>query len=114
MQPVDIFVCPTAHITQRYELLKTMPEPGCHAVQNTNPSSHPLIHTLMLQQSQGTLNNDVLEDRSGRNVDGATFCCNDDDRTLESDSSSEVDRSSDGQVIELDDLWDAANALLEV
>jgi len=68
----------------------------------------------MLQKSQGTLNHDVLQDRSGGDIDSAAFCCYDDDSALESNASAEVDSSSYGQVIELNNLGDAANALLEV
>ena len=68
----------------------------------------------MLKQSQGTLHNDVLQDRSGRNINGAAFCSNDNNRTLKCDSSAKVDSTSDGQMVELDHLRDATNALLEV
>ncbi len=36
--------------------------------------------TLMLQDSQATLDHDVLEDASRWDIDGAAFRCNDDDR----------------------------------
>ena len=68
----------------------------------------------MLKQSQGTLDNHVLEDRSGRNINGAALCRNDNDGALEGNTSTEVDGTSDGQMVQLNDLGDAANALLEI
>lgn len=68
----------------------------------------------MLQQSEGTLNDNVLQDGSGRNINGAAFCSNNDNRTLESDTTTEVDSASDGQMVKFDHLWDATNTLLEV
>ena len=68
----------------------------------------------MLKKSQGTLDNDVLQDGSGRNVNGAALGGNDDNRTLEGNASAEVDGTGDGQMVKLNHLGDAANALLEV
>src|SRR5882757_7010852 len=68
----------------------------------------------MLQQSQGTLDYDILQDGSWRNINGAAFCGDDNDGAFESDTPTEVDSSSNGQMIKLDDLGDAADALLEV
>ena len=82
--------------------------------QSFPPSLLAYDSLLMLQQSQGTLDHDVLQDRSRRNINGAAFCGNDNNCALESDASSEVDGSGDGQMVELDDLRNAANALLEV
>src|SRR3954467_13616323 len=68
----------------------------------------------MLKQAQATLDNDVLQDGSRRNVNGLALGCNDDDGALEGDAAAEVDGAGDGEVVELDDLGDAWNALLEV
>lgn len=73
-----------------------------------------LIVNLMLQQSQRSLDHDVLEDGSGRNVDGAAFCSDNNDRALESDSSAEIDGSGDSEMVKLDNLGDAADALLKI
>lgn len=78
------------------------------------PTDYPTNLILMLQQSQGTLDHDVLQDGSGRNINGAAFCSNDNDCALESDASAEIDSSGDGQMVEFNDLRDTANALLEV
>ena len=68
----------------------------------------------MLQQAQAALDDDVLEDGSGRDVDGLALGGDDDDGALEGDSAAEVDGARDGEVVELDDLGDAGDALLEV
>lgn len=43
----------------------------------------------MLQDPQATLDDDVLEDRPGWDVNGAAFGCDDDDCTLEHDATGE-------------------------
>jgi hypothetical protein len=43
---------------------------------------------LMLKQAQATLDNDVLEDRSGRDVDGLALGGDNDDGALEGDATS--------------------------
>ncbi len=43
-----------------------------------------------------------------------TLICNDDDRTLENDSPAESDVARHGQMIQLNDVWDAGKALQEV
>jgi hypothetical protein len=74
----------------------------------------------VLEETEGSLNNDVLEDGSTWDVDGLTFCGDDDDSTLKDDTAAEVDLSGDGEMVELDNLgcaWDArqeAGNLLEV
>lgn len=68
----------------------------------------------MLQEPQATLHNNILEDASRRNVDCAALRCNDDDRALQGNAASEIHGPGDGEMIELDDLWDAGNTLLEV
>lgn len=60
------------------------------------------------------MHDNVLQDGSGRNIDSATLCRNNDDRALQSDASSKVNGTSNGQVVKLNDLRDAADALLEV
>ena len=68
----------------------------------------------MLKQSQGALDDDVLKDGSGRNVNGAAFSGDNDDSALKCDAPTQVDSSGDGQMVELDDLGDTTDALLEV
>ena len=88
---------------------------SCKPKQTCNPPpNQPTIPFLVLQQSQGTLDYDILQDGSWRNINGAAFCGDDNDGAFESDTPTEVDSSSNGQMIKLDDLGDAADTLLEV
>ena len=68
----------------------------------------------MLQQPQAPLHNHVLEHRPRRDIDRAPLRRHDDHRTLEHDPSPQIDRARNGQMIELQDLRDARDALLEV
>ena len=68
----------------------------------------------MLQDSQATLNHAVLQDGTRGNVNGAALGGHDDDGALEGDVAAEVNRSSHGQVVQLDNAGNAGNALLEV
>ena len=68
---------------------------------------------LVLEETERTLDDDVLEDGSRRNVDGLALGGNDDDGALEDDATAEVDGTSDGEVIEFEDLWDGRDARLE-
>ena len=67
----------------------------------------------MLEKSQATLDDNVLEDGTRGDVDGLTLAGDNDDGTLAGDATAEVDGTSDGQVVELEDLGDAGNAALE-
>lgn len=68
---------------------------------------------LMLQESQMSSHNNVLEHGAWWDIDGAAIRGDDDNRTLERHIPTEIDGSSDGEVIELDDIWNAWNAGLE-
>lgn len=68
----------------------------------------------MLEQPQGALHDDVLEDGSRGNINGASLRSDDDDSSLERDAAAEVDRAGDGEMVELEDLGDAGDVLLEV
>lgn len=68
----------------------------------------------MLKDSQATLNNDVLEDGTRRNVDCAVFRRNNDDSTLEDDATAEVDITSNSEMIKFDNVGNAADTLLEL
>ena len=67
----------------------------------------------MLEETEGTLDNDVLEDRSGRNVDGLALSSDNDDSTLADNAATKVDSTSDGEVVKLQDLGDGGDAGLE-
>jgi len=67
----------------------------------------------VLKETEGTLNNDVLEDGSGRNVNGLALGSDNDDGTLADDAATKVDSTSDGEVVKLQDLGDGGNAGLE-
>ena len=68
----------------------------------------------MLQQSQRTLHHNILQDGSRGDVNSAAFRRYDDNCAFESDPSAKVHCTGDRQMIELNYLWNAANALLEV
>lgn len=68
----------------------------------------------MLEDSQATLYNDILENGTRRNIDCAVFCSNDDDSTLEDDSTAEVDITSDGKMVKFDNVGNATNSFLEL
>ena len=68
----------------------------------------------MLQDSQATLHNTVLQDGTRGNIDGAALGGHDDDGTLEGNVAAEIDGTGHSQVVQLDDARNAGNALLEV
>ena len=68
----------------------------------------------MLQESQATLDNNVLEDGSRRNVNCLSLGRHNNDGTLEGHSPTEVDRTSNGQMVKLNNLGNAGDPLLEV
>ena len=67
----------------------------------------------MLEETKRSLNDDVLENGSTWNVDGLAFCGDNDDSTLEDDTTAEVDLSGDGEMVKLDNLRCARNARQE-
>jgi len=67
----------------------------------------------VLEETEGTLDNDVLEDGSGRNVNGLALGSDNDDGTLADNPAAKVDSTSDGEVVKLQDLGDGGNAGLE-
>jgi hypothetical protein len=67
----------------------------------------------VLEKSQATLNNNILEDGTRRNVNGLTLTGNNNNSTLASDTTAQVDGSGDGQVVEFENLGDAGDARLE-
>lgn len=85
-----------------------------HKSQAIKTFNHASYSFSMLQKSQRTLHHNILQYGSRWDVDSAAFRSNNDHRTLKSDSSTEVDGARDRQVVELDDLRDAGDALLEV
>ena len=68
---------------------------------------------LVLEQPQRTLDDNVLEDGTRRNVDGGTFGCHNNDSTLEGNTTAQVDGTSDGKMVKLDNLGDRRDARLE-
>lgn len=69
---------------------------------------------LMLQQTQRALDNHILENGTRRNINRAPLCSNNDDRALERHATSQVDRASNGEVIQLEYLGNRGDVLLEV
>ena len=67
----------------------------------------------MLEETEGTLDDDVLKDGTRRDVDGLALGGHDDDGALADDATAEVDGTSDGEVVKLEDLGDGGNAGLE-
>ena len=74
---------------------------------------HRVESTLVLEETERSLNNNVLEDGSTWDVDGLTFCGDNDDSTLEDDTAAKVDLSGDGEMVKLDNLRCARNARQE-
>jgi len=68
----------------------------------------------MLEQSQASLNHHVLQNGSRRDVNGAVLGCDDDDSTLENNTTTKVDITSNSQVIKLNNVGDGADSLLEL
>lgn len=68
----------------------------------------------MLQQPQTSLYDNILQDGSRRDVNCTAFRGDDDDCSLEDNTSTQIHGAGDGQMIELQHLWDARNTLLEV
>lgn len=68
----------------------------------------------MLQDTQGTGNHNVLQDRTIWNIDGLTLIDNDNHSSLQSDVSAQVDITSNSQVVQLQNLRHVRNSLLEV
>ena len=68
----------------------------------------------MLKDSQTTLDDAVLQNRSWGNVNGAALRGNNDDGSLKGDVAAEVYRTGNSEVVQLDDAGNAGNALLEV
>jgi len=68
----------------------------------------------MLEESQASLNDDVLENGSWRDIDGAAFSSDNDDCAFQSDTTTQVDGSSDSQMVQFKDLGNAWDALEEV
>lgn len=71
---------------------------------------HKVEDNLVLEETERSLHNDVLEDGSTWDVDGLTFCGDNDDGTLEDDTTAEVDLSGDGEMVKLDNLRCARDA----
>ena len=67
----------------------------------------------MLQQTQRSLHNNILQDRAWWNIDGAAFRRHNDHGALESDATTQVHTTSNGEVVELEDLGDGGDARLE-
>lgn len=54
---------------------------------------------LMLQDPKTSLNDDIFQDGTGRDVDGAAFGGDDDDGSLEGYVAAEVDGTADCEVV---------------
>lgn len=68
----------------------------------------------MLEQTQATLDDHVLQDGSRGHVNGAALGGHDDDGSLEGHATAQIDSTSNGEVVELDDLGDGGDVLGEV
>jgi hypothetical protein len=64
-----------------------------------------LIARLVLEETEGTLDDDIPKD-AWRDVDGLALSGHDDDCALANDATAKVDSTSDGQVVQLEDLGD--------
>lgn len=68
----------------------------------------------MLENPQASLDNNVLKNGPGRNVNRGTLSGDYDDGALQSNTSAKVDLTANGQVVELENARDAGDAALEV
>jgi hypothetical protein len=64
-----------------------------------------LIARLVLEETEGTLDDDTPKD-AWRDVDGLALSGHDDDWALANDATAKVDSTSGGQVVQLEDLGD--------
>jgi hypothetical protein len=64
-----------------------------------------LIARLVLEETEGTLDDDIPKD-AWRDVDGLALSGHDDDCALANDATAKVNSTSDGQVVQLEDLGD--------
>ena len=67
----------------------------------------------MLEQTQATLHHNVLQNRPWWDIDRRAFGGDDDDGALELHATAEIDRTGDGEMVELEDLGDRRDAGLE-
>lgn len=81
--------------------------------QCTCKASNQVAGDLVLQEPQATLYHHVLQNRSWWDIDGLAFCCDNDDRALEGNAATQVDSTSDGEMVKLDNLGNAGNARLK-
>ena len=68
----------------------------------------------MLEQAERSLDDNVLKDGARRNINGAALGGDNNNGTLECHTTAQVDRTSDGKVVKLENLGDGRNVLLEV
>lgn len=68
----------------------------------------------MLKETERPLNDDVLEDGARGDVDRAAFCSNDNDSALQSDTATEVDGTSNSEMVKLQHLRNGRDMLLKV
>lgn len=55
--------------------------------------------TLVLKQTERTLHHHVLKNRTARNINSLTFSCDNDDGTLEYNTTAKVDLTSNGKMV---------------
>lgn len=88
-----------------YVIIKESLSPSIHAQNGAH---------LVLEQAERSLDDNVLKDGAGRHVNGAALGSDNNNGTLKCDTTSQVDRTSDGKVVKLQNLGDRRNVLLEV
>jgi len=67
----------------------------------------------MLQETQRSLHHDILQDGAWRNVNGTSLIGYNDDSSFELHIAAQLDVSSNGKMVELDNLGNAWNLALE-
>lgn len=74
----------------------------------------PRLYALVINDVQVSSHQLVLQVGSIRNHDLGSLVGDDDTGSSQSDALADPDITSDGQVIELEDVWDGLKSLLEV
>ena len=72
-----------------------------------------LGNTLVLQQTQASLHDHILKHRSRRDIDGLAFGGHNDHGALQGNTTTQVDLSSDCEMVELNDLGNVRDARQE-
>ncbi|GAO50234.1 hypothetical protein G7K_4366-t1 [Saitoella complicata NRRL Y-17804] len=83
--------------------------------QSFHSPPYPLLSSpLVLQQLQGTSNDNILQNTARRDINPLTIIAHDNNRSLQLNTTTKDNITSNGQMIQLDNLGDSRDPLLEV